>query len=1262
MSAVTDSLRIGDYVLLRDVVKSSILGCEGILLEEVSVVEGTQTFQDCLFAVHLQRQYSASRDLQAFLKIYNHDIKNIKEPAAKKYLLALQRGLENERKLNDTYMRKKFGQKVVFGDIVQLYHVKSGKYLTIIPDQLAKDERENTRISLDTNGNAFSWLQIAPRFKIDKDGDNVLTNAEVYFRVYERSNEYLHTADRNPLPGRLREVNCAFESTSWKLTIYQSSLDAQDRTFLLASQLVYISDPETRSALAVMQKKLESLDSDVNAVKKLTSSPHEEEEDSEGGAQEGSLILEPLSTDSINSNFLWYMYKQPITCGGPFNWKGECVKFRHMNTGLYMSLVTKVENAEGIPHEEFIVATTSNPDGEDTHFTVSEINSSSKLLSNGKAVQMGVGGVWLERGDVLEDSIFTYSLHGTREKFNAVSLLINRCEESSKRHRGGTSSGSGEHGSENSSEPLDVFAGIAARRHLVNYLEMIVVPKSDNANTVLPSATRGDLDFFQVVADKVVFFSQGFPISATNVQLGIDKGESSLIKVRQDLFREQGLLEQVLKIINKLIPMTERLERIKSPPNKKKKVRVSDEEMAAINMAQFILGRAFSIIYYAILNSEANQMYVADFMPVLLAHLNAQPLAGKCVTEMLSKNMELQETKIGTREIQIFVDKLRSSKMNAMYLQLLQACCSCEGNGVDGNQCKVANLLFSNTNDIIIHLHSDEARCSPCEWKTGLYIPEEMIPGSPVRGDILMKKGLPQLSLSWTTNSIDFSPLGLFGRLSVGVEELFRIKHFDFSEKRMNSTENKKARQKRKAMEEQKNAVANYFIAEMFLGAEMCMDRNYVAMHKLDDLFPFEVLVTILRIDVSHALKGAAARLLMCLHIDRDPQASSKIPCLTRTWSSIKQNDEPQLPYVEPARRYVFGLVQQIISEFIRDMSGNEWDELSKHMLYLLRTLVKFNFYGTTERMEDIIVPLVQLLDRRSANVDPDHSSAAALSGSITAKPSADEESLAAASQQITIASLNKKLEDDVKDEDKLQVTDHMDYSAENPDEEKQPSVVGRLLRFVINLGVEFYNLNYKAAKVIASIEENKPPKAEAYVTPLRYSKAPIFELETMVEAVDILAFSQRVIEDRDISILLRYFFAWESGLDKRSPPELFEEAIKDSRSLTLASSKVPFDDIMIDILMYVHTPLVQSALEVLMAHHSKRRILLDNVCSIQLLASHRRERQYIMVDQMLKQLEQNAETHELWGELETESDHAVNKQTKDIMRELTDICRIRRQ
>ncbi len=118
--SLLDTLRIGDYILLRDVIRNSLLSCDGILLEDILVVEGHDSLQDSIFCVHVQRQYSASRDLHAFLKNYGNDIKNIKEPGAKRYLLALLRGRENERKLNDAYMRNKFGQKIVFGDIIQV--------------------------------------------------------------------------------------------------------------------------------------------------------------------------------------------------------------------------------------------------------------------------------------------------------------------------------------------------------------------------------------------------------------------------------------------------------------------------------------------------------------------------------------------------------------------------------------------------------------------------------------------------------------------------------------------------------------------------------------------------------------------------------------------------------------------------------------------------------------------------------------------------------------------------------------------------------------------------------------------------------------------------------------------------------------------------------------------------------------------------------------------------------------------------------------
>jgi preprotein translocase subunit SecD len=54
--------------------------------------------------------------------------------------------------------------------------VKSGKYLSVIPGKLAKEERENVRLGLDVNGNVFSHIQLCPRYKIDKDGDRIQRN------------------------------------------------------------------------------------------------------------------------------------------------------------------------------------------------------------------------------------------------------------------------------------------------------------------------------------------------------------------------------------------------------------------------------------------------------------------------------------------------------------------------------------------------------------------------------------------------------------------------------------------------------------------------------------------------------------------------------------------------------------------------------------------------------------------------------------------------------------------------------------------------------------------------------------------------------------------------------------------------------------------------------------------------------------------------------------------------------------------------------
>ena len=78
---------------------------------------------------------------------------------------------------------------------------------------------------------------------------------------------------------------------------------------------------------------------------------------------------------------------------------------------------------------------------------------------------------------------------------------------------------------------------------------------------------------------------------------------------------------------------------------------MTDAEVAMTEMGSAVLDQCFKIIFYCVMDNPEIQIYVATFLKVLLLHLSTQSYAGRCVTEMLSKNMELQETKIGEPEI-----------------------------------------------------------------------------------------------------------------------------------------------------------------------------------------------------------------------------------------------------------------------------------------------------------------------------------------------------------------------------------------------------------------------------------------------------------------------------------------------------------------------------------------------------------------------------------------------------------------------------------
>lgn len=89
-----DVLRIGDFVTFKAAQFGGSFCAEGILLQDLCVVDNLTVFDDSLFCVHLQRQYSAAKELEEFIKKDKIDIRNISDANTAKYYQALKVSVE----------------------------------------------------------------------------------------------------------------------------------------------------------------------------------------------------------------------------------------------------------------------------------------------------------------------------------------------------------------------------------------------------------------------------------------------------------------------------------------------------------------------------------------------------------------------------------------------------------------------------------------------------------------------------------------------------------------------------------------------------------------------------------------------------------------------------------------------------------------------------------------------------------------------------------------------------------------------------------------------------------------------------------------------------------------------------------------------------------------------------------------------------------------------------------------------------------------
>jgi hypothetical protein len=80
----------------------------------------------------------------------------------------------------------------------------------------------------------------------------------------------------------------------------------------------------------------------------------------------------------------------------------------------------------------------------------------------------------------------------------------------------------------------------------------------------------------------------------------------------------------------------------------------------------------------------------------------------------------------------------------------------------------------------------------------------------------------------------------------------------------------------------------NYFNSMLQLISLMCLQRNYAGINPLQDLYPLDFTIDcFLNPKICYKMRSNFAKMLITLHIDKDPLENVNVPILTRVWQEI---------------------------------------------------------------------------------------------------------------------------------------------------------------------------------------------------------------------------------------------------------------------------------------------------------------------------------------------------------------------------------------